>query len=370
MQPSEKNIHKLIQQDKTKTTIQQQQQQQQNGFSPLCVDVSPDKITRTKERWLYNRTIITLSDDAKGILTKELLFAPTPRDPPATRFIVGAEQAAMLVGSDSEAATHIRSQTIKDINSYRMLNPNMTKGEQQAIKELKADPGVTIFPADKGRATVLMPTTQYENEMAAIVSDTTTYRQLPGDPTQKHKKPLGSFILHKVKNKGYITDKVYHGIRPTSDIPPRIQAQPKVHKKGDLFRPIVAGQGSITEGLSKELTCIIQPTLGRTPYHIRDSEDLKGKLKDMIIPPTHKMVSFVVTNMYTEIPRDEAIETICNYLLDDPTLKERTKIPVDTIIKLLQMSLSMAYFVWRGTFYEQTNGLPQAGLAKTTRLFK
>jgi hypothetical protein len=99
--------------------------------------------------------------------------------------------------------------------------------------------------------------------------------------------------------------------------------------------------------------------LGRTPYHIRDSEDLKGKLKDMIIPPTHKKVLFDVTNMYTKIPRDEAIETIRNYFLDDPTLKERTRIPVDTIMQLLQMTLSMAYFVWSGTFYEQTNGLPQ-----------
>jgi hypothetical protein len=71
----------------------------------------------------------------------------------------------------------------------------------------------------------------------------------------------------------------------------------------------------------------------------------------MIIPPTHKMVSFF--NMYTKIPRP-----IRNYLLDDPTLKERTKIPVDTIIELLQMTLSMAYFIWRGTFYEQINGLP------------
>jgi hypothetical protein len=79
----------------------------------------------------------------------------------------------------------------------------------------------------------------------------------------------------------------------------------------------------------------------------------------MIIPPTHKMVLFDVTNMYTKIPRDEAIETIRNYLLDDPTLEEHTKIPVETIMQILQMTLSMAYFVWRGTFYEQTNGLPQ-----------
>jgi hypothetical protein len=96
---------------------------------------------------------------------------------------------------------------------------------------------------------------------------------------------------------------------------------PKYTRRTIHFRPIVTGQGSITEGLSKELSRIIQPTLGRTPYHLKVSEDLKDKIKDTIIPPTHKMVSFNITNMYTKIPRDEAIETIRNYLLDDPTLK-------------------------------------------------
>jgi hypothetical protein len=94
-----------------------QQQQQQHGPSSLCAGISPDEITHTNERWLYNRTNITLSNDAKGALTKGLSFAPTPRDPPATGLIVAAEQAAMLVGSDSKAATHIHSHTIKAINS-------------------------------------------------------------------------------------------------------------------------------------------------------------------------------------------------------------------------------------------------------------
>jgi hypothetical protein len=121
---------------------------------------------------------------------------PTPREPPATGLIVAAEQVAMLVGADSEAATHIRSHTIKAINSSQTPNPNMTKGEHEAINELKKNCEITIFPADKGRATVLIPTAHYENEMAAIVSNTTAYRQLPGDPTQKHKGILGTFIIH------------------------------------------------------------------------------------------------------------------------------------------------------------------------------
>jgi hypothetical protein len=78
----------------------------------------------------------------------------------------------------------------------------------------------------------------------------------------------------------------------------------------------------------------------------------------MIIPSTHKVVSFDITNMYKKIPREEPMETIRTYLLNDPTLKERTKIPVHILIELLQMSTSMAYFVWKDTYYEQKNGLP------------
>lgn len=64
--------------------------------------------------------------------------------------------------------------------------------------------------------------------------------------------------------------------------------------------------------------------------------------KEITIPSTHEMVSFDITNMYTKIPRDEAIQIIKTYLLNDPTLEERTKMPVGTIVDLLQMSISMA----------------------------
>jgi hypothetical protein len=253
---------------------------------------------RIKEKWLYNRTDIPLNEDAKSALTKGLPFMPTPQEPPTTGLIITAEQAAMLAGADSEAAIRIRSHTIKAINTFKQPQQNMTRGEREAIKELKNNPNITIMPADKGHPTVLVPTDQYESKMAAIVSDTSTYRQLPGDPTLKHKNTLGTFILHKVKSKGYIFDKMYHKVRPNSHLPPRIQGQEKVHKEGGPLRPIVARRGSITSGLSKELTRIIQPTLGKTSYHLKDSEDLKQKIGDMIIPPTHMMVSFDVTNMY------------------------------------------------------------------------
>jgi hypothetical protein len=244
--------------------------------------------------------------------------------------------------------THIRSHAITAINKYQARNNNTTKEERDAMRELRKNNDITILPAEKGQATVIIPRTEYEDKVTTILNGTSTYKQLPGDPTKKHKKKLGEYILHQVKNKGYISDQGYHRVRPTTDIAPRIVANLKTHKEGNPLRPIVAGRTSITAGISKKLTRVILPILGKTPFHITDSEDLRGKLMDMTIPNTHQMVSFDNTNMYPKIPREEAIQVIKTYLLNDPTLEERTKMPVRTIIDLLQMNLSMAYFIWRG----------------------
>jgi hypothetical protein len=70
--------------------------------------------------------------------------------------------------------------------------------------------------------------THYEDKMEAIVKYTSTYRQLPGDPTKKHKPTLGGFLLHKVKNKGFMSDMLYYKTRPTSDLAAHIFAHPKI----------------------------------------------------------------------------------------------------------------------------------------------
>jgi hypothetical protein len=93
-----------------------------------------------------------------------------------------------------------------------------------------------------------------------------------------------------------------------------------------------------------------------TAHHIKDSIDLVSKLRDKILPPTDILASFDLTNMFTNIPVDEATEVIRDMLNNDHTLHERTSIPVDTITELLQASMSMAYFVWQGIYYSQVRG--------------
>jgi hypothetical protein len=125
---------------------------------------------------VYNLTDTRLSETATIALTKGLAFTPTPKESVATNLIIAVEQAATFLGADTEAALRIKSHAINVINKYTTPQSNISRTEREAIRELKRDSNVTIFPADKGRATVLIPTAHYHD---ALIQDMTTYTKLP-----------------------------------------------------------------------------------------------------------------------------------------------------------------------------------------------
>ncbi len=51
------------------------------------------------------------------------------------------------------------------------------------------------------------------------------------------------------------------------------------------------------------------------------------------------------------IPLGDAITVARKHLVADPTLKDRTNLPVDQIAKLLTICLEAAYFSYGGQFY-------------------
>ena len=83
------------------------------------------------------------------------------------------------------------------------------------------------------------------------------------------------------------------------------------------MRQIIAGRRSITRGTTKELARIIGPLTGKTKHHVKDSKHLVSLLEHLIVRPNHKLVSFDLVGMFTNIPFDKAIDKIEEYLRND-----------------------------------------------------
>ncbi len=91
---------------------------------------------------------------------------------------------------------------------------------------LMKDASVTILPADKGKATVLMDTQEYEQKVNTMMEDERTDGKLPSDPTPKYKHYLIS-ILSRLRKENKLTEAEYRHFYPTSETTPRLYCTPR-----------------------------------------------------------------------------------------------------------------------------------------------
>uniref|UniRef100_A0A674PCU4 Uncharacterized protein n=1 Tax=Takifugu rubripes TaxID=31033 RepID=A0A674PCU4_TAKRU len=132
-----------------------------------------------------------------------------------------------------------------------------TLEEKRAIASLAKDKNITILPADKGRCTVVLNTTDYDTKILSLLTDTATYEKLKRDPTSSYKKKVVD-LLQKLEKDKAIDRPQYYRLYPGETIP-CIYGLPKIHKPGTPLRPIVSSINSVTYNISKYLASILSP---------------------------------------------------------------------------------------------------------------
>ena len=99
-----------------------------------------------------------------------------------------------------------------------------------------------------------------------------TYKPIPTDPTNKYKNKLIS-LLKTIKTDGGMNEVIYRRLYPTGAHSPKFYGLPKVHKTGMPLRPIVSSIGAVTYEISKELSRILKPLLGRSSYQVQNNKE-------------------------------------------------------------------------------------------------
>ena len=72
---------------------------------------------------------------------------------------------------------------------------------------------------------------------------------------------------------------------PTGCVLSKFYGLPKIHKTGTPLRPIVSSRGSVTYGVAKVLSRVIQPLVGKSPHHIQSTSDFVSKAKRFTLQP-------------------------------------------------------------------------------------
>ena len=147
------------------STHQRIKQHHQDKFERLTSKAKNKEIdlsgTQLK-RWVVNLSKYELSDSQSQVLAKGLNFAVTPKTVPIDEYIVATEQASWFLPEDKR--TELRSEVNGVLKNARVPKSNLNKEQAKAIAILKGEKSIKILAADKGRATVVMDTSDYEEK--------------------------------------------------------------------------------------------------------------------------------------------------------------------------------------------------------------
>ena len=102
--------------------------------------------------------------------------------------VVAAEQATWSL--PQEQKDKLRADISGVLKSAKVPKQNITRQERTAVKGLQKEKSATILPADKGKATVIMETREYQEKIKEMLNDEATYEKLKKDPTKKYKAEL------------------------------------------------------------------------------------------------------------------------------------------------------------------------------------
>ena len=90
--------------------------------------------------------------------------------------------------------------------------------------------------------------------------------------------------------------------------PGRFYFLPKIHKTGNPGRPIISGNGTATEKISKFVDLLIQPLVPSLPSYVQDTTDFIRKIGEIKnLPQDTILATLDVSSLYTNIPNQEGI---------------------------------------------------------------
>ena len=117
-------------------------------------------------------------------------------------------------------------------------------------------------------------------------------------------------MIKSLLQEGYIDDMRAKWLSLTPN-PPRIPVfftLTKIHKPTPVGRPTISGCDGPTERISAFVDHLLQPIAKVQPS---DTTDFINFIEKTKLPPNTTLVSMDVTRLYTNIPQEEGINTLC-----------------------------------------------------------
>lgn len=239
---------------------------------------------------------------------------------------------------------------------------NITATQLKTIKTLRNNPDLTIKPADKGGAVVVMDSELYKAEALRQLTNTKYYQALDA-PIYTDTAEKITIILRRMRDQGYITDKQLSYLKPdlTNMQIRYFYLLPKIHKARHSWphtnmpagRPIVSDCDSESSRVCAFIDHFLQPLANKHPSYLQDTYDFISKIRDQPIHPTWLLITADVESLYTNMHIDRIIQSVAEIFLEYPDSNRSDQ----GILELLELILRNNDFDFDNHFYLQLIGV-------------
>ena len=182
-----------------------------------------------------------------------------------------------------------------------------------------------------------------------------TYRSIPQDPTNTIKNKLIT-ILKRVKSQTGLSNQTYKAMYPTGCVLPKFYGLPKIQKLDIPLRPIVSSCGSVTYGVAKELAKILKPLVGRSPYHIKSTQDFVEQVIHITLAPGECLSSYDVSALSHQSHQTQPSRSYRVYWKRTTPSRTGQLWVLMTLSSYWSYCLKTTYFSFQDHFFEQVEG--------------
>lgn len=232
---------------------------------------------------------------------------------------------------------------------------NLTRAERDALKELSDNKNIVIKRADKGGAVVVWGLEQYTNEANRQLQDTTFYLPLINNPMESLIQEL-KLLLYKAKEDNLISEPELKFLFHSNPRLASFYLLPKVHKNltNPPGRPVISGNESLTEPISKYVDFFIKPLLPTLPAYIQDTTEVLSKIKENnFVGSNVLLVTMDVEALYTNIEHEQGLSALRHFLDKRPYPHEP---PTGFLADLTDFTLNNNVFLFQDKLYKQMKG--------------
>ena len=232
---------------------------------------------------------------------------------------------------------------------------NLLHGERCVLKELSRDENIILKKADKGTTTVIMNIEHKIYEGQILLDVINNYRPL-GKPMVDTTAKNVQRMIKSLLQEGHIGDMTVKWLSLTPN-PPRIPVfytLTKIHKPTPVGRPIISGCDGPTERISAFVDHLLQPIAQIQPSYLKDTTDFINFVEKTKLPSKAILVSMDVTSLYTNIPQEQGINTVCEAYED--FYQGNPPIPTRYLRKMLSLILQENSFQFNRKDYLQSHG--------------